>query len=97
MPSSNVRDDLPSHYGNGWLLRQLAAVVIYGAGARRTGVAPRSSRVVKDPVPAPVVGASRVEESQADNPRALPASPSRTTAEAHVHAEEFRERLRRGR
>ena len=93
MPSSNVRDDLPSHARAG-ILRQLADTVIWGVGqVRRTAGGPRSARAATRSTLEPEIVDAIVIDEVTPKPKALLASPSRTTAEAHVRAREVRERL----
>ena len=69
MPSSNIRDDLPSYYNRVHLLRQVAAAVISSMPrvARRSGL--RGAVV-----PQPEACAS---DAPAEQQRALPGSPHR--------------------
>lgn len=108
MPSSNTRDDLPSHYTRDWILARLADVVIRGVsqvrsrGFGRRGAATSSSHQANTTAQPEVVEAEVVEESASSSQtrKSLPghnsgtnSATSRTLFDATANAEAHRERL----
>lgn len=103
MPSSNIRDDLPSYYERASIVRQLAEAVIQNLGPKRqTGFVPRVGRPKEAPAAEAEMETHEAARPQHDTQaagreqerRALSAGPQRTFAEAAQNGERQRERIR---
>jgi hypothetical protein len=99
MPSSNIRDDLPSYYTRNSIVERLAEIVIQGLSQpRRTSVAPRVAQPVAAQAARPDETANQQQAPSTRPERhALPASPHRSYEEAERSASEYRERARTNR
>jgi len=98
MPSSNVRDDLPSYYDRVQLLRQVAAAVIRSMprrARRPDGAAALSAQArPSSPLARPKADASsRTGRTSQPTPQALPRSLSSSNPEAYLRGQDFRDRL----